>query len=347
VDGLAPTLRVMGTTGRCRSRLTSPARAVAVLVAFGMLASCSTDRAQERPSPGARATATVPTVPSSAVAPPSASSAAPERGNSPAIEAAPRQSQVLPPVPPRRAAELAKHLERMGATLRDPQAAPDAVRRAGRFQQLAARSLATRSRAFRREVIDKLSARTARIVHNDVEASLLLHALSDPQRSLPDWRIVHPPGQERLVSHYRRAERRTGVPWEYLAAIHLVETRMGRIRGVSSAGARGPMQFLPSTWDLYGAGGDINDPRDAILAAARLLKANGAPGDMAEALWHYNPSQSYVGAVSRYARTVQRWPSTYRGYWHWRVLYQHRKGTYVLPVGYPDTPPVPLSKSSR
>ena len=67
------------------------------------------------------------------------------------------------------------------------------------------------------------------------------------------------------------------MPWTYLAAIHLVETRMGRIRGASTAGARGPMQFLPSTWALYGAGGDINDPRDAILAAARLLRHHGAP----------------------------------------------------------------------
>jgi membrane-bound lytic murein transglycosylase B len=245
-------------------------------------------------------------------------------------------------VPPAGAADLAGHLDRMAATLRDPHAAADAVRRAGRFQQLAARSLAARSDTFSRDVIGQLRPATARIVRGDVRASRLLHALSDPQESLPDWRIVKPPAPARLLGHYRRAERRTGVPWEYLAAIHLVETRMGRIRGVSSAGARGPMQFLPPTWDLYGAGGDINDPRDAIHAAARLLKANGAPGDMAEALWHYNPSDSYVGAVTQYARTMQRWASTYHGYWHWRVLYRHEDGTYVLPIGYPDTRAVPL-----
>jgi membrane-bound lytic murein transglycosylase B len=132
------------------------------------------------------------------------------------------------------------------------------------------------------------------------------------------------------------------VHWTYLAAIHLVETRMGRIRGTSSAGARGPMQFIPPTWETYGAGGDINDFRDSILAAARLLKANGAPGDMAEALYHYNPSDYYVRAVSAYASTMQRSTYLYRGYWHWRVLYRHERGTYVLPVGYPKVRPVLL-----
>ena len=84
-----------------------------------------------------------------------------------------------------------------------------------------------------------------------------------------------------------------------LPGIHLVETRMGRIRGASTAGALEPMQFIPSTLAVYG-GGDINDLRDAILAAARLLRANGAPRDMADALWHYNPSDDYVRAVTEY-----------------------------------------------
>lgn len=235
---------------------------------------------------------------------------------------------------------LARQLDLAAATLREHRATEDDVRRAAEFQQLAIGALATAPDAFRRRVTSRLGPQTAVIVRGAVRAARLLHALTRPQRRLPRWRIVAPPPARDLLGYYRSAQRRTGVPWTYLAAIHLVETRMGRIRGASTAGALGPMQFLPSTWKLYGAGGDINDPRDAILAAARLLKANGAPGDMAEALRHYNPSTEYVQAVSEYARTMTRSRSAYRGYWHWRVLYRQARGTYVLPVGYPEVRPV-------
>ncbi len=243
----------------------------------------------------------------------------------------------------RRPVVLADQLRLAFDTVQDPRAAASDVRRAGEFQQVAVRALATRPRAFRRAVLGSLPPATAFATRAGVTAARELDALGDPQPELPRWRIVAPPPPEVLLSHYRTAQRRTAVPWHYLAAIHLVETRMGRIRGVSTAGARGPMQFLTSTWDLYGEGGDINDPGHAIMAAARLLKANGAPGDMAGALWHYNPSDRYVRAVSEYARTMQRVEAAYRGYWHWRVLYRHVRGTYLLPVGYPDAHPVLLT----
>jgi soluble lytic murein transglycosylase-like protein len=250
----------------------------------------------------------------------------------------------LPTLPATRdAAVLARQLERAVATIRDPGAAPSDVRRAGELQQLAVLTLATADPAFRKEVTARLHPQTAQITRSDVRAARLLRALTSPQPRLPRWRIVEPPPADELLGHYREAQRRTGVPWYYLAAIHLVETRMGRIRGTSSAGAQGPMQFLPSTWELYGRGGDINDPRDAVLGAARLLEANGAPDDMAGALYHYNPSDNYVGAVTEHARTMQRWRSAYRGYWHWRVLYRHARGTHVLPVGYPENRAVRLS----
>jgi len=66
--------------------------------------------------------------------------------------------------------------------------------------------------------------------------------------------IVAPPPADELLGHYRAAGDEFGVDWTYLAAIHLVETRMGRIRGTSTAGAHGPMQFMPATWDAYGEG---------------------------------------------------------------------------------------------
>jgi membrane-bound lytic murein transglycosylase B len=111
-----------------------------------------------------------------------------------------------------------------------------------------------------------------------------------------------------LVGFYDEAERRLGVGANYLAAIHLVETKFGRVVNNSVAGAQGPMQFIPTTWQIYGHGGDIRDPHDAILAAARLLRANGAPQRYGPALRAYNPSGLYVQAVTRYAREIGRDP---------------------------------------
>jgi soluble lytic murein transglycosylase-like protein len=117
-------------------------------------------------------------------------------------------------------------------------------------------------------------------------------------------KIGAPPPLSDLVAFYREASQRYGVGWNYLAAIHLVETKFGRVKSDSVAGAKGPMQFIPSTWRIYGSGGDIHDPHDAILAAANLLHHNGAPPRYGQALRAYNPSGLYVDAVTRYAREI-------------------------------------------
>ena len=109
-----------------------------------------------------------------------------------------------------------------------------------------------------------------------------------------------------LSSYYDEANRRYEIARHYLAAIHFVESKFGRVKNDSVAGAQGPMQFIPSTWEIYGEGGNIQDDHDAILAAARLLRANGAPGDYARALRAYNDSPLYVDAVTRYAKQIQR-----------------------------------------
>jgi soluble lytic murein transglycosylase-like protein len=171
----------------------------------------------------------------------------------------------------------------------------------------------------------------------NVDAGADLRAMVTPGEKLPSWRIIEPPTADELLGHYRAAEAEFGVPWNYLAAIHLVETVMGRIRGTSVAGAQGPMQFMPATWASYGEG-DINDPRDAIRAAARYLRASGAPGNMANAVFRYNPSQRYVRAVSGYAEVMRIVPESYRAYYHWQVYYLTRAGDTLLPVGYgPET----------
>ena len=252
----------------------------------------------------------------------------------------------LAPVPEvRRAGPVARRYRFLGSVRHEAGATPAEVRRAAELEQVAARTLARAPRSRARAVQRRLPAPLRGRVRDDVAAARRLGALVSRQKELPEWRVVRPPRPQRLLAAYRAAERGTGVGWEYLAAIHLVETRMGRIRGVSTAGAQGPMQFIPTTWDIYGAGGDINDPEDAIMAAGRLLRANGAATDMADALWHYNQSGAYVFAVQSYARVMRRQPGAYHRYWHWRVLYRYTAGTQVLPVGYPGNPAVDLEAS--
>ncbi|MGI9034161.1 MAG: lytic transglycosylase [Candidatus Aeolococcus gillhamiae] len=167
-------------------------------------------------------------------------------------------------------------------------------------------------------------------VEANLAAAAELARLSGPKPELPHWRVVTPAPAASLVAYYKRAGAASGVAWPYLAAINLVETRMGRIRGASSAGAQGPMQFLPSTWAIYGAGGDINSEHDAIAAAARLLRANGAPKDMARALLAYNNSKHYVNAVTAYAGVIAADERAYVAYHAWQVYY----GDRLLPEGF-------------
>lgn len=111
------------------------------------------------------------------------------------------------------------------------------------------------------------------------------------------------------LSIYREAASNNGIDWAILAAIGSVETDHGRLQGgncaVSSAGARGPMQFMPGTWASYGDGGDICNPNDAIPAAARYLKASGAPGDYHAAILSYNHAEWYYAKVMAKARAYR------------------------------------------
>ncbi len=127
-----------------------------------------------------------------------------------------------------------------------------------------------------------------------------------------------PPPLSDLLSFYREAQAKYGIDWNYLAAIHLVETKFGRVKSDSVAGAKGPMQFIPSTWAIYGNGGDIRDPHDAILAAASLLRHNGAPRSYARALRSYNDSGLYVDAIIRYAREIAANPYGLYYLYSWR-----------------------------
>ena len=118
-----------------------------------------------------------------------------------------------------------------------------------------------------------------------------------------------------LLSIYQAAGIQYGVRWEVLAAINEIETDYGRNLNVSSAGAMGWMQFIPSSWKAYGvdANGDNKkdpyNPVDAIFAAARYLKAAGADQDLRKAIFAYNHADWYVDSVLMRARFIGGMPA--------------------------------------
>lgn len=203
----------------------------------------------------------------------------------------------------------------------------------GHLQQLTYRKVAAQP-SQRALVLAALPAEVRAAATANMDATSDLRSLVNPGSTLPAaWLIVEPAPMEELLGYYRSAEAEFGVPWYYLASIHLVETRMGRIRGTSTAGAQGPMQFMPATWAAYGRG-DVNSNKDAIAGAARYLKANGAPANMPSALFRYNNSDRYVRAVTAYAENMRTDEGAFRGYYHWQVYYLMTRGDILLPVGY-------------
>ena len=248
-----------------------------------------------------------------------------------------------PPTPASNPTQLAEQIETSEREIRTDEV-DDEYRLAtmAHIQQVAYRTLAANP-----EWDDDVRALLPESLHGTVDANVsagreLRALVRNPRPNLPAWRIVPPEPRDHLRSLYEAAEAEFGVPWEYLAAVHLTETRMGRIRGTSTAGAQGPMQFLPSTWEAYGEG-DINDTGDAIRAAARYLKANGAPERMADALYRYNPTPKYVNAVTAYAEQMVADERAYRGYYHWQVYYWSTLGDVWLRVGYEATEERPVT----
>ena len=118
-----------------------------------------------------------------------------------------------------------------------------------------------------------------------------------------------------LLPIYQAAGIQYGIRWEILAAINEIETDYGRNLNVSTAGALGWMQFIPSTWKQYGVDAnndgkkDPYNPVDAIFGAARYLKAAGAEKDISKAIFAYNHAQWYVDSVLMRARLIGGLPA--------------------------------------
>jgi hypothetical protein len=113
-----------------------------------------------------------------------------------------------------------------------------------------------------------------------------------------------------LLPIYQAAGIQYSVPWQVLAAINDIETDYGRNLSISSAGAEGWMQFIPSTWKRYGVDAtgsgtaDPYNPVDAIFAAARYLNAAGASKNLPRAIFAYNHANWYVQSVLLRAKLI-------------------------------------------
>jgi soluble lytic murein transglycosylase-like protein len=258
---------------------------------------------------------------------------APRATEAPAPTATPGPDYASLPVAASDAASLAKQIVVVESALRDPNVTGVQLKWLGHLQQLTYGRLADYPE-WRDGVLAALPDPIRTAVATAIDAGDQLRLLHGPiPKTLPDWKIVEAAPIEDLMSYYKEAQAQFGVPWYYLAAIHLVETRMGRIRGLSSAGAQGPMQFMPATWAMYGRG-DVNNTHDAILGAARYLVAAGAPGNMSKALYAYNHSQAYVNALIDYADVMKTDALAYRGYHGWQVYYPTTDGPILMPVGW-------------
>ena len=196
------------------------------------------------------------------------------------------------------------------------------------------------------EVRRALPARWQQVFDHHLEARrefLAMHRGPKASR-LPAWRIIPPEPAERLLSYYRKAAAATGIDWQVLAAVNLVETGLGRIDGLSVANAQGPMQFLPTTWAESGIGsGSIRDPHDAIQAAARYLVRRGGLRDIRKGLWGYNNSPHYGKAVLHYAQLLKDDPQAFRGLYHWQIHVPTQVGDLWLAEGYNRKTPIAVS----
>ncbi len=117
-----------------------------------------------------------------------------------------------------------------------------------------------------------------------------------------------------LLPIYQACGTEYAIPWQVLASINRIETAFGTNLNVSSAGAMGWMQFIPSSWAAYGTDAnedgrkDPYNPVDAICAAARYLNAAGGDEDLRRAIFAYNHADWYVDEVLLYANQYAKLP---------------------------------------
>ena len=239
--------------------------------------------------------------------------------------------------------QLADDLVADEQTLRDPSTPEAGLREAARRQQAAYRAIGYHPE-WDSVTRPRIPAPLLEVYDLNVDARRKLTSMAEIRDTIPAWRVVAPAPADELLGYYREAEAASGVGWNYLAAINLIETRLGSVVGPSSAGAQGPMQFLPSTFAAYGEGSDIYSPRDSIMAAGRYLAANNFAANHDGALYRYNNSSQYVQAVNDYAAVLAADPAAFTGFYRWEVYLKTADGDLLLPIGYASETPVPVQE---
>jgi membrane-bound lytic murein transglycosylase B len=233
---------------------------------------------------------------------------------------------------PREPAELASALQttttQLSAAIRvwadKSSPAPNGVTLLALYQQRIYRTLARDDR-LARAALARVAPGLRRVSLDLLSAHRELYRLTPPigARTI---RVGRPRPAGVLLGYYREAERRFHVQWNVLAAVNFVESKFGKLRSASAAGAQGPMQFMPATWRAYGLGGNLHDAHDAILGAANYLHSSGAPRALRRALHAYNPSRAYVDAVLRYARRLQADRTMFYALYSWQVFVKTPNG---------------------
>ena len=306
--------------------MTGRLRMIAVLGALVVAVACSHDAPPAPPTPPGAA-------PPSATPPPPPTVALLD-------EATPSGAQ------PRLASDPAQVADDLVAdeqTLRDPSTPEAALREAGRRQQAAYRAIGYHPE-WDSITRPRIPAELQQIYDLNVDARRQLTSMAEVRDTIPAWHIVAPAPADDLLAYYREAQAASGVGWNHLAAINLIETRLGSVVGPSSAGAQGPMQFLPSTFAAYGDGTDIYSPRDSILAAGRYLAANNFASNPDGAIYRYNNAAAYVRAVNDYAAILAADPAAFAGFYRWEVYLKTADGDLLLPIGYASDTPVPVAE---
>ena len=119
-----------------------------------------------------------------------------------------------------------------------------------------------------------------------------------------------------LLPIYQACGTEYGIPWEVLASINKIETAFGTNLNVSSAGAIGWMQFIPSSWEAFGRRRQRRRPQGPLQPGRRDLRRRQLPEGSAAAprtsTTRSSPTTTPTGTCRRcslYARAYGKLPS--------------------------------------